>query len=569
MKLQHLTVIFVIIIVPITFILSAYMSTQIDTIRLQSTYDTKLMDATYDAIKAFQLNTVNNRYSSVSNSKIRDIEAGISTFYNSLGTSLQMNGDILRQYTPAIINTLYDGYYVYSKYANTKNNNQYEYGLQPYIYYSARYVNGSTDCVINYTLDNAITVYGTVKGKYVTKTGFLINPENIDVASRQNIDAGITLNSLQYKGLSIRREDLKETLIILEKDASGNIIPNKGTYKYTFYNNKKVYYDATKTYYNSSTGENGAYYFWYDNYEMTVVNDSATRAYANQTIGQNRSAVDYYIEAYKFSKWVQDNLDNITAQNAVDKDGMQIKFDTNNTGSERIFRFNENNDPEKSTSIFDSHRRAIIKNTIETSLIAAMANYNLYSISGYEYTLPKLSEVEWDKITTEVCFTTFLQGLPIGAKYYNNYCVIANNQNKEFISKSSMIILTQENGKYTYHRPNCKHLIDNINDINITGSYTRLQLERQPVKMSDDSIVYFLPQQASNTVPYLYCYECIVNVANIYDLNEFIDGEITVLDQYGVETNTKIKANQLQKVREAYFMALAREKYNLYLTNNI
>ena len=86
MKLQHIAIIFVIIILPISLVLGEYIASQIDTIYLQTMYSQKLQDATYDAIKAFQLNTVNNKYSSVSDSKIRDIEASISTFYNSLGT---------------------------------------------------------------------------------------------------------------------------------------------------------------------------------------------------------------------------------------------------------------------------------------------------------------------------------------------------------------------------------------------------------------------------------------------------------------------------------------------------
>lgn len=555
MKLQHLTVIFVIIMVPITFIMSMYMRVQISTIREQSTYDTKLMDATYDAIKAFQLNTVNNRYSSVSNSKIRDIEAGISTFYNSLGTSLQMSGDTLRQYTPAVINTLYDGYYIYSRYSNSENSNEYEYGLQPYIYYSCRYVKGNTDCIINYTLDNALTIYGTVNGEYVTKTGFLINPENIRQSDRQKIDNNIVLNSIEYKGLNIEKEDLKETIILLERNQNGNTIPTKKTYSYTFYNNRKVYYD-----------HENINYFWYSNNVKTIVNDRNTQDYARRTIGQNRSAIEYYTEAYKFSKWVRTNLGQITAQDAKDKNGNSIQFETNNTGSEQIFNFSDVNDPEKSTSTFDAHRRAVIKNTIETSLSAAIANYNLNTNEGYEYALPKLSEVDWDKICTEICFTTFLQGLPIGAKYYNNYCVIANNQNKEFISGSSIIILTREDGKNTYHRPNCKHLIDNIDNIEIKGAYTKLQLARQPVKMSDDNIVYFFPQQESDISPYLYCYDCIVNVANVYDLDELRAGEINLLNEYGEATGGKIQADRLKKVRETYYRAIGREKYNLYAT---
>lgn len=88
MKIQNLAIIFVIIILPISLVVSAYIGAQIDTINLQTEYSTKLQTATADAIKAFQLNTINNKYSTVSDSKIRDIEASISTFYNSLGTEL-------------------------------------------------------------------------------------------------------------------------------------------------------------------------------------------------------------------------------------------------------------------------------------------------------------------------------------------------------------------------------------------------------------------------------------------------------------------------------------------------
>lgn len=144
MKLQHLAIIFVIIILPISMVITSYIQAQIDTISLQTTYSTKLQTATHDAIKAFQLNTLNNKYSTVSDSKIRDIEASISTFYNSLGTELGATGyskEELQQFIPAIVYTMYDGYYIYSKYYNDNSNDEYkyQYGLKPYIYYSCRY----------------------------------------------------------------------------------------------------------------------------------------------------------------------------------------------------------------------------------------------------------------------------------------------------------------------------------------------------------------------------------------------------------------------------------------------
>ena len=133
MKLQHLAIIFVIIMLPISMVVTVYIQTQIDTISLQSKYSTELQTATHDAIKAFQLNTINNKYSSLSDSKIRDIEAAINTFYASLATNFGSSGytkEDLQHYTPALVFNLYDGYYIYSNNYNTQTDN-YEYGLKP------------------------------------------------------------------------------------------------------------------------------------------------------------------------------------------------------------------------------------------------------------------------------------------------------------------------------------------------------------------------------------------------------------------------------------------------------
>ena len=85
MKIQLIAVVFIIIMIPIITVTALYIRSEIDTITLQSKYNTKLSVATYDSVIAFQINTVNNRYSSVSDSKIRDIDAAVNTFFNSLG----------------------------------------------------------------------------------------------------------------------------------------------------------------------------------------------------------------------------------------------------------------------------------------------------------------------------------------------------------------------------------------------------------------------------------------------------------------------------------------------------
>lgn len=175
MKLQGLAVIAIIIILPMSIILSSYSQSQIKTLQLQTQYDSKLQNATYDAIKAFQLNMSNSSTSDLANSKMRDIKASVNTFYNSLASHFNMVGygkDVLQNYVPAIVYTLYDGYYIYSAYDNTFDENaSYKngesiYGLKPYIYYSCRYKpNDNSDFVITYSLDSYITIQGIIDRK--------------------------------------------------------------------------------------------------------------------------------------------------------------------------------------------------------------------------------------------------------------------------------------------------------------------------------------------------------------------------------------------------------------------
>lgn len=121
MKLQNLAVIFIIIILPISMILNVYTRNQVKTLKLQISYDSKLNNATYDALKAFQLNTINSDTSDLANSKLRDIEASVNTFFTSIASNFNMAGynqDELKEYVPALVYTMYDGYYIYSPYTN-------------------------------------------------------------------------------------------------------------------------------------------------------------------------------------------------------------------------------------------------------------------------------------------------------------------------------------------------------------------------------------------------------------------------------------------------------------------
>ena len=235
MNLQGLTVIFIIIILPISIILSAYTQNQITTINLQTSYDSKLDNATYDAMKAYQINAFNSDTSNIVNSKIIDIEASVNTFFNSIATNFNMagyNSDILKDYVPALVYTMYDGYYIYSPYLNTEKEKQKTYGLKPYIYYSCRYEGyplSGDDFVITYSLDNYITIQGIVNGKNVNDSGYLLTNVKEDE------------NGYSYRGIHIDTEKtLTQDVMYIDDQGKAQGIENC---EYNKINGVKYYYD--------------------------------------------------------------------------------------------------------------------------------------------------------------------------------------------------------------------------------------------------------------------------------------------------------------------------------------
>lgn len=541
MKLQHLAIIFVIIILPVSLVISSYIQTQINTITLQTNYSSILQNATYDAVKAFELNTINNKYSTVSDSKIRDIEASISTFYTSLGTSMGASGydqETLKQFIPAMVYTMYDGYYIYGKYYNYSEG-QYQYGLRPYIYYSCRYIKGNDDFIVNYTLDSNITVYGNINGKYITKSGTLINPSAVTNIQK---DSNGNYVSLDYDGVTIEREILKQQLIIL--DDYNN--PSKSEYEYIIYENQKVYKDGNN-------------YFWHNNNKKQYITDSGTLNYArSMTLNghlYSNSAVEYYASAYEFSNWVTTNIATITQKNAVDNDGKQITDFATNTEDERIFNLNERNNPLISGTAFNENRISVIRKTIQSNLLSAIGNYNSGSANTYEFVLPVFTEEDWDKVLNNISVITFMQGIPIGSKYFNNYCIITNNTNKEVVKENSIYVIDSEGET---HLPGCKTIIDN--NKTIVSAYKNTDFERQTVVISEENEVYYYPH------PNNKCYECMVNISDAYAIDDVINGEIIVFNK-NEENYQKIniKSTALRKI---YLTALGRERYDLYKTNS-
>ena len=577
MRTQDLAIIFIIIILPISIILGAYTQMQISTISLQTEYDMKLTAATSDAIKAFQINTANSSTSDIANSKIRDIEASVSTFKASIKSVFGMNGyseDEMNEYIPALVYTMYDGFYIYSKFNNQNylyqtikdddgnenyvldnngnkvpidNNEKNIFGLKPYITYSAEYVKDNTDVVITYSLDNHISIKGIVDGVYWNESGYLID--------------GITsvnTNTLQYNGVEIKKgKRLKEYL-----PAIGTL--PEGYYEYIRYNGTKYYLDE-----HDEHNKRIIYFLNGNMMELKPTTQVGTKSGYDsfyEKIGASDSAYNYYLEAFNFSKRVKESsLKNLTyadAQDYVIKNNGEtekIKVWSSDTNI-KIFDFNSDNSrPENNIecekSNFNQHRLAIIKNKIRTNLAIAIANFN--SQNSAKFQMPELSEEDWAKVMNNIAMISFVQGIEIGGKTYNGYTIINNSESKEVVREENIYILGADG---FYHRIGDKYLIENENNIAISSEYgigaesagrLNLDFNRQMAYKTDGSTMYYYPLK-----DYYASYNSVVN-QNYWDKKyDEIDDIYSYVAQSGND-NLKI----------AFYTALGRERKGMYKSN--
>lgn len=527
MKIQDLAIIFVIIILPISLVLSAYAQYQIQTLNTQTLYDTQLTAATYDAIKAYQINAENSTTSELSNSKIRDIEASVATFRNSIISSFRLNGyteDDLNNYIPALVYTMYDGFYIYSPYQNTEEGGNTEYGLKPYIPYSCRYQKESIDVVITYSLDNYITVQGTIDGtNYVNESGYLID--------------GIDVNSdvVSYNTVKIETEQLKEYLPLPDSMGGAREYPYvklNGT-KYYRVNNQIIYLsNGIITVQCAKTDKEDDTYSRY-----------------SKLIDNNDQAIQYYTKAQAFTEWLKDTeLSNLQYKHAVDSEGNAI-WDGKDT-----YIFDDKN-IENELSNFNQHRLAVIRHTIESNLSVAIANYNTYSGSTNDFQMPKLKEDEWEYITHNISLISFLQGLHIGGKIYNGYTIVTNSESKEVVLEPNIYILGKDGdyhkiGDKTIEGSNGSDGALNIGDSIYGGSASagrlNLDFKRRIITNNNNASRYFYPLQAYNA-----SYKSIImqdDVTSYDDIYEYVN-------------------SQSDELKKAFYTALGREREGQYKSN--
>ena len=561
MKLQYLIIIFLLIMTPIYVVFSKYVDVQIDNLKIQNMYDSRLMDATYDAVKGFQSNTINS-YKYVPESRVKFSKAAVNSFFTSLNLSFGFNGEkasLMNEYVPAVVLTMYDGYYIYSPFVNTLTNvpdedidEEYERNetlsdLKPYITYSCNYIKADgTNYIITYSLDNYIIVDEFNGSTHKRHEGYLIGLNQygeckgtLDYNAPEKITS-VVFNGITFSGST--NEQLKEYLI--DSDGNGRF------YYYTIRNGTKYYYSEEKL---TNKPTDDSYIFYIDdsgnrlkqcqNYNIDD-NKALFDSYYNEIKG-NTLAFQYYRDAYVFSKWVENNLQGIGTsdiKNSDNYDGYEF------TAVDDIFGDIESN-IEDADSRFNQHRRDVIRAVIQTNLSAAISGFSSYSkaTEPTNFIMPKISEEDWDLLENKVCIVTFLQGFPVGDKTYNDYVVIPNTKTKEFVDEDDIYVIKSDN---TYAKINEKNYSLN----NLLGFYPGVwKINFELRKFGEKTYAPMSYGSPKNPLPYLESYSSMIG----NDLEE-----ITNSDMY------KYIRSKNNDIKRAYYTALGRERKGSFKFTN-
>ncbi len=447
MKLQNFTVIFIIIILPIVLVLSAYIGYEIQTIHKQNMYNTGIVSATHDAIFAFEMNTKNDPYSNNTEKKRSNIKASVKAFENSLSTTCNLglyNNNAIEEYIPAIVFGLYDGFYMYAPYENQKE--EYKHNLRNYVYYAEK-IQG--DIIIRYTLDNYVAVSGTINGKYTTKAGYLANLSDYSGFTKTSDGKVPNGATIKYKGLEIIPENLTE---YIDKNHKNKI-------------------DADK------------------------------------------SAYQYYKSAYEFTNWFLN-----TAKIGDLKSYLNI---------------NNSNDPENENSAFSVHKKEIIKNKIEETLNSSITAYA--NKTRINYKMPKFTDEDWEKVYSNISVISLVQGMNLGFKNYNNYCILNSTNSSEFVN-ANLIYFTDGND---YHDIRCPKIKNKSTTGYRIGSFEKVTYETTDNVTEEVTKGYYYKHNE------LACYKCINSSVNN---NESIYNYVRA-------------SSTDNKVKQSYFLALGRERY--------
>ena len=452
---------------------------------------------------------------------------------------------------------------------------EYKHILKTFVPYSEKVKKGADDYIINYTLDNYIRVYWKTRpGEQGYKEGYLIDTTKI---------TGINTTRIKYDEKSIEAEVLLENVAYL--DDHNNIRIGYYQYVYNMYN-EKCYFDETLSKWfkvkdnkridleNCKYGDYGCEYkvmrlidnrgnlltlyqlinraedigihSSLDECPITIelierikngeyIDVATFLNYAreknitypdmvlNNSLKKDFSAFNYYIESYFFSTWV---------------DSLNI---TDSSGNEYL-KINNSNKIEDKNSPFNRHKAGIMQGIITDNLKTAIASYSKNSSMNFE--LPIFTEEDWDKIFSNISMTAFVQNIPIGLKYYNNYVIAVSSNNKEYVNPDEIYYIS-ENDKY-FHLKNCGKIgtegrITGYKNIDfIAQSIQKPNLEGEP----QEDPVYYFKHAISDSVANKRCYYCLISKKG-WEMNVFINNPYNVPELQAIARERYVQQKKL------------------------
>lgn len=497
MKLQHMIIIFLVIMLPLSLIMSQYTSLQIDTLSAKTKCDTALLSATFDTMSAFELNTINSKASSVVGEEIRDLEAVISTFATSLASSLGMTSastDYILSRVPALVFGLYDGYYIYAQ-----NDTGTGRELKPYVYYTKTYSRDNTNITIAYSLDNYVSIYGKYNGKTISESGYLVITSDIEISP--NFAYVITADE--------------------ERGTTKKVI-DPGTRA-----GGQKSWVRIKSKYDNTT--------YYDIGPETIYENETLSGTDEMLIDKTRETTEgmmYYYEAVQFTTLYNEVVSTLSIS---DKNKLVISKD---------------NDPEDEYSPFMDEKINVMKDSITKNLNNAIYNYEGAVSDNYE--MPQLKGEDWEKILNNISITAFLKDIQIGAMKYNNYAVVNSTTNQKYNSAKSIDFIEYVNDEHKgktsygyYHKITCDELIKNIENRTISEiiGYASVDFKRYRYEQ-EDSNDYFYYYKHNEYADYACEVETIEN-QNVATIEAYIRAKTT-------DSNTR------NKILKAYYTAVGR-----------
>lgn len=106
-------------------------------------------------------------------------------------------------------------------------------------------------------------------------------------------------------------------------------------------------------------------------------------------------------------------------------------------------------------ALFEQVRRSTIVRAIQDELAYRINRYNeTVAKSGlsYSFTLPFISDEEWNNTVDDVGVLAFLQGIPMGAKIYNNYALGGSR-----VMQRTSIVGAKKGSMKVYYRSSCEY----------------------------------------------------------------------------------------------------------------